>query len=89
VSVFLQRPLYGLGTLYLLVLVVRAVLSWFPIAPRSPLSTINHVAYVLTEPVVAPFRKVIPPAGVFDVSYIVAMLTVWLLTDYVLYHVKV
>jgi hypothetical protein len=32
---------------------------------------------------------VIPPAGVFDVSYIVAMLMVWLLTDYVLYHVKV
>jgi uncharacterized protein YggT (Ycf19 family) len=44
---------------------------------------------VLTEPAVAPFRKVIPPIGIFDISYMIAVLVVYLLTTYVLYLVKI
>ncbi|MGA3219351.1 MAG: YggT family protein [Acidimicrobiales bacterium] len=79
-SSYLTHPLYTLGVLYLLVLVFRAVLSWFPVGPRSPMRTVNHWLYVLTEPVVAPFRKVIPPVGIFDISYMIACLVVYLLT---------
>jgi YggT family protein len=43
----------------------------------------------VTEPVLAPFRRVIPPLGMFDISYMVALLVVWLLTNYVLYLVTV
>jgi len=45
--------------------------------------------YVVTEPVLRPFRKVIPPLGIFDVSYMVALLVVWVVTNYVLYRVTV
>jgi uncharacterized protein YggT (Ycf19 family) len=38
---------------------------------------------------VAPFRKVIPPVGIFDISYMIAVLVVYLLTTYVLYLVKI
>jgi YggT family protein len=88
-SVYLHHPLYTLGVIYLVIMVLRAVLSWFPVRPGSVLGTINHWLVVLTEPVVAPFRKVIPPLGVFDISYMVALLVVWVVTNYVLYLVSV
>jgi YggT family protein len=88
-SVYLHHPLYTLGVIYLVIMVLRAVLSWFPIRPGSWFGTVNHWLVVLTEPVVAPFRKVIPPLGVFDISYMVALLVVWVVTNYVLYLVSV
>jgi YggT family protein len=48
---------------YLVVLVVRIVLSWFPLKPGSPLSSLASIVYDVTEPVLAPLRRVIPPVG--------------------------
>jgi YggT family protein len=87
-SHYLTHPLYTLGVLYLLVLVARAVLSWFPVG-SSGMRSVNHWLYVLTEPVVGPFRKVIPPVGIFDISYMIACLVVYLLTVYVFNLVSV
>lgn len=85
---YLHHPLYTIGLIYLLVLVLRALLSWFPVQPGTPLSTLNHWLFVVTEPVLAPFRKVIPPLGVFDISYMVALLVVFVVTNYILYLVR-
>jgi YggT family protein len=87
--VYVHHPLYTLGLIYLLILVLRAVLSWFPVQPGSALGKVNHWLCVVTEPVLAPFRRVIPPLGIFDVSYMVALLVVWVLTTYVFYLVTV
>ena len=88
-SYYLTHPLYTLGVLYLLVLIFRAVLSWFPVRPGSPLATVSHWLYVLTEPVVGPFRKVIPPLGIFDISYMIACLAVYLLTEEVFARIHI
>jgi len=53
------------------------------------MSTFTHWLYVLTEPYVAPFRRVIPPAGMFDISYMIAVLVVLLVTFYLFPFVKV
>jgi YggT family protein len=57
---------------YLLVLLARAVTSWFP-PPRSgtPYAQLLSILRDLTEPALAPLRRVIPPAGMFDLSFIV------------------
>jgi YggT family protein len=57
---------------YLVVLLVRAVSSWFP-PPRhgSPFAIVLQVVHDLTEPLLAPLRRVIPPAGMFDISFTV------------------
>lgn len=65
-----------LGQLYLIVLVIRALLSWFPASGESPLNPVRRVAFTLTEPVLAPFRRVIPPVGGLDLSFIVAFLVI-------------
>jgi YggT family protein len=75
---------YVLGQLYVIILVVRAVLSFFPLSPGSALAPVARVAFLLTEPVVAPFRRLIPPVGMFDLSYLVAFLVVELIVDKVL-----
>jgi YggT family protein len=56
---------------YLIILIGRAILSWFPLSPSSPLRPLNDFCIAVTEPVLAPMRRVIPPAGMFDLSFLV------------------
>lgn len=70
------RPLCAIGQLYVFVLFARAILSWFPIRPDSALVPVVRFLHAVTEPVLAPLRKVIPPAGMFDISFIVALLVI-------------
>jgi len=62
--------------LYLLVLVARAILSWFPSRPGTGLATVQQILAQLTEPVVAPVRRVIPPAGMLDLSFLVVFFVI-------------
>ena len=78
------KPLFDLGELYLLIMVVRAVLSYFPYSPGSPLNPVRRFTTAATEPVVAPFRRIIPPVGMFDLSYFVAFLVIYLIVHNVL-----
>jgi YggT family protein len=55
----------------MIVLAARAVMSWFPIRPGTPAAVIYGVLHDLTEPVLAPMRRVIPPAGMFDLSFLI------------------
>lgn len=51
-------------TAYLLILLVRIVLSWFPISRGSPLEAVGAVLYALTEPLLGPLRRAIPPVRI-------------------------
>ncbi|CAB4664197.1 MAG: YggT family protein [Actinobacteria bacterium] len=62
----------NLLTLYMVILAARAVLSWFPMSPGSALAPIARILVDVTEPVLAPLRRVIPQAGVIDLSFLVA-----------------
>ena len=67
--------LHVLINVYLFILIARAVSSWFPPPrPGTPLALISQVLRDLTEPVLMPLRRVIPPAGPFDLSFIVLII---------------
>lgn len=55
-----------------LILIVRILLSWFPNIDwyKQPYKSIESIS----EPILAPFRKLIPPLGGLDLSPIVAFL---------------
>jgi YggT family protein len=57
---------------------IRILLSWFPIDPSNP---IIRVLYEVTEPVLAPFRRVIPRIGMFDLSPLAALLVISVLQN--------
>lgn len=56
---------------FIIILFVRAVLSWFPQQPGTVLSQINDVLRTLTDWAVVPLRSIVPPAGMFDTAFIV------------------
>ena len=69
----------ALVTAYLVVLFARAIMSWFPIRPGTPWASVYGVLLDLTEPVLAPLRRIIPPAGMFDLSFLVLFLALGIL----------
>ncbi|MDQ3573632.1 MAG: YggT family protein [Actinomycetota bacterium] len=48
---------------YVFVLFGRIILSWFPVSPGTPMASVFSVLYTLTEPVLGPLRRVLPPVG--------------------------
>jgi YggT family protein len=56
--------------LFQLLILGRILLSWLQLDPYNP---IVQFIYNATEPILAPIKKVIPPAGMFDLSPIVAI----------------
>ena len=52
-------------------ILARALLSWFPMGPNNPLVAIIHQ---MTEPVLAPLRRVVPRIGRIDITPIIAIL---------------
>jgi YggT family protein len=48
---------------YLIVMFARIILSWFPINPGSGMASVYGFLYSITEPVLGPIRRVIPPLG--------------------------
>lgn len=49
--------------LYIYALFARIILSWFPISPGSGLASVFSALYAVTEPVLGPVRRVLPPIG--------------------------
>jgi YggT family protein len=73
------------------VLFPRALLSWFPASPGSTLASVNAVLYRLTEPVLGPVRRLLPPvrAGGFgiDLSFIIVFFGIQLIVIPIVYRV--
>ena len=68
--------------IYSYVLLARALLSWIP--NLDPYNPIVQFLYQITEPVLEPIRKLIPPlGGMMDISIIVAFFGIMIL-QYVL-----
>lgn len=60
-----------LMTVYSFALIIYILMSWFPGARESGF---GEVLSKMCEPFLEPFRKVIPPLGMIDISPIVAIL---------------
>jgi YggT family protein len=56
-------------TILKVALIVRVLSSWFPI---SPYSGWVRWSYALSEPILAPLRRIVPTMGAFDFTPIVA-----------------
>ena len=69
----MREVLCALLTTYLIVLFARAILSWIPPSP-GPMATISRVLFDITEPVLAPMRRIVPPTGVIDLSFLVLII---------------
>ncbi|MCZ7530876.1 MAG: YggT family protein [Acidimicrobiia bacterium] len=78
-----MKILCVLINLYLVVLVLRAVLSWFPVRPGTGMAAVSGVLRDMTEPLLRPLRSLIPPAGMFDLSFMVLFIGLLVVQSYV------
>lgn len=72
----LTQPLQLLITIFIFVLLARAVLSWIP---ELSYTQFGRIIVTATEWYLAPIRRVIPPLGALDVSFIVGILILYVL----------
>ena len=68
-------------TVFIVVLIVRAVLSWFPLESGGFLAQVNRVVVDVTEWAVGPLRRIIPPIGMFDISFLVLVFGLFILQN--------
>lgn len=68
----MQRVLCVAITIYWFVLMARILMSWIRPPASGPLRTLWELVFDVTEPVLAPVRKLLPPVQAgglgFDVS---------------------
>jgi YggT family protein len=66
--------------LYVILIIGRILLSWFPISPGSPLESIDTILRRLTEPILGPLRRALPPVRLggmgLDLSPMIVLLVI-------------
>jgi len=69
--------------IYVIVIFARIVLSWFPISPESALASVDRLLRRVTDPVLEPVRRALPPARMggmaFDFSPIIVIVAIYIL----------
>ena len=63
------------GVLYI-AMIGRVLVSWFNIGPSSPIYPAVNVLYQITEPILAPIRRVLQKFGMLDLSPMVALILI-------------
>jgi YggT family protein len=70
-------------SLFVVLVFIRIIASWFPIAPGSPMASAFSFLYAITEPVLGPIRRVLPGIGAggmqLDLSPIIVIIVVQVL----------
>lgn len=72
--------LYGLLSLFVLFILLRFISQWFVFANNTFLAFVKKV----TDPVILPAQRLIPPIGMFDVSAMVVLILIFILQSIVM-----
>jgi YggT family protein len=74
---------YLLVVIYSWLIVARAVLSWFPVRTGGPIFPIKRALFVVTEPYLGLFRRLLPVARLgsigLDLSAVVGLIVLFIL----------
>ena len=73
-----MRLVATLIDLYSIIVLAAVVMSWVQAARRHPLV---QWVYSMTEPVLAPLRRVLPPLGGLDLSPMVLLVVLRVIRD--------
>ncbi|HEY6008048.1 MAG TPA: YggT family protein [Geobacteraceae bacterium] len=82
VANFLNAAAYVLDTvltIYMYVIIARAILSWVSPDPYNP---IVRFLYRATEPVLSRVRRLVPPMGGLDLAPLIVLLAIFFLQKF-------
>ncbi len=69
--------------LFVIAIIARIILSFFPIAPGSGMSTVYGILYTITEPVLGPVRNLLPALGPLDLSPMLVIFAASILRSFI------
>jgi YggT family protein len=72
--------LYGLLSVLVLFIFIRFLSQWFVFTRKTFLGFVMKV----TNPIMIPFQKIIPPIGMFDISAMIVLILIGVLQSVVL-----
>ena len=78
---FVNLFFYLLG----LAILARVLLSWVRVSPYHPAV---ELLYQITEPVLAPLRRVIPSIGMMDISPVIALILLQIIQEVLLATIR-
>jgi len=79
-SVIIGFVLYGLLSIFVLFIFIRFLASWFVFTKKTFLAFVVKV----TDPIMVPVQRLIPPIGMFDISAMLVLIGISLLQSVVL-----
>ncbi len=79
-KMFIGFVLYGLLSVLVLFIFIRFLSSWFVFTRNTFFGFVMRV----TDPIILPLQKIIPPIGIFDLSAMIALILISLLQSFVL-----
>jgi YggT family protein len=74
VQAYLIQFISVLSTVLYVALLARVLSSWINVGPTSPFFPILRMIHQVTEPILAPIRRVLPKMGMLDFSPMVALI---------------
>jgi len=69
-------------TIYIWIIIARAIISWVNPDPYHPLV---RFLYRVTEPVLAPVRRIIPPIAGIDISPVIVIFVIFFIQNFLHY----
>ena len=75
-SVYLAYFINILFTLLWAAILGRVIISWINLSPDNPIVVL---LYGMTEPILAPIRRVLPSMGMIDLSPMVALIVMMII----------
>lgn len=79
-KVFIGFVLYGLLSVLVLFIFIRFISSWFVFTRKTFLGFVKRV----TDPILLPVQRLIPPIGMFDISAMIVLLLIGFLQSLVM-----
>lgn len=79
-KMFIGFVLYGILSILILFIFIRFLSQWFVFSRKTFLGFVMRV----TDPIMLPVQKIIPPIGMFDISAMIVLIVIGLLQAVVL-----
>jgi YggT family protein len=77
----LARVVHFIVNLYILIIIIRVILSWFPLQSQSNLT---RIIYQLTEPILMRIRRFLPDLAGLDLSPMLLIIGLYLLENIII-----
>lgn len=74
-----------LFNLLIIAIFIRIILSWFRVAEDN---TLVKILFDITNPILLPFQKIIPPMGMIDFSPIAAFIALEILKELLIFAIR-